>query len=210
MLNLDDIILYDPINNVMNEGEYFGSIVLKFKGNQGAIILSDNVDLSSNVGFTFDQAIKIGFKIQDNKKVAYLQKIQNQIINDFDIVEYCIKVSDSLMDEYDKRYWSSTLPSTITMVHTAGLYLKDPQYEINHLDFFENEILRNPLALINRGVIIADRITINSETSMVFYDSLIIGRDENNILKTSFEDFIFVEKEILEYIIILGRDELKS
>jgi hypothetical protein len=74
-------------------------------------------------------------------------------------------------------------------------------------------MLRNPVALVGNGVIVADRVVIDERIDPVFYDCLIVGRDENNDLSVSFEPYTNVKKSLtdvnLKYIIILGIEELK-
>jgi hypothetical protein len=72
-------------------------------------------------------------------------------------------------------------------------------------------MLRNPVSLVGDGVILADRVVIDERIDPVFYDCLIVGRDENGDLLVSFEPYMNVKKSLtdVKYIIILGIEELK-
>jgi hypothetical protein len=113
------------------------------------------------------------------------------------------------MQLYDEGQFSDAFPFTINMLHTAGLYLDDYQYGINHLDFFRGEILKNPISLIMHGIIIADRVVIDHHGDPVFYDCLIVGRDERDNLNVSYEPLTNVDDKVVESIIIIGIEELK-
>ncbi|MFX0181157.1 MAG: hypothetical protein ACFE78_13305, partial [Candidatus Hodarchaeota archaeon] len=105
--------------------------------------------------------------------------------------------------------FSDAFPFTLNLLHTAGLFLDDYELGINHLEFFKGEILKNPISLIMDGVLVADRVVINHRGDPVFYDCLIIGRDENDDLDISYEPLTNVDDKVVKYIIILGIEELK-
>jgi hypothetical protein len=56
----------------------------------------------------------------------------------------------------------------------------------------------------------ADRVVINEKGDPVFYDCIIVGRDENEDIKVSYETFVNVDDKNVLYIIILGIEELKE
>ena len=114
------------------------------------------------------------------------------------------------MDQYNREQFTDDFPFTINLLHTAGLYLNHADVEINHLDFFKNEILKNPVSLIENGIIMADRVVINEIGDPVFYDSIIVGRDDKDEIKVSYETFVNVDDKNVLYIIILGIEELKE
>ena len=130
--------------------------------------------------------------------------------NDFSQLLYSIIVPTEIMEQYDVGQFSDAFPFTLTMLHTAGLYLNDYRYRIDHLDFFVGEILKNPVALIHNGICVADRVVIDHKGDPVFYDCLIVGRDQNDDLKVSYEPLVFVDDKIVEYIVILGIENLKE
>ena len=45
--------------------------------------------------------------------------------------------------------------------------------------------------------------------TLFFYDCLIVGRDKNEDINISYEPIINVDDKVVEYIIILGIEELK-
>jgi len=138
---------------------------------------------------------------------AYSNKIKKEHfhVNDFIFI---IRVSDDIIEQFSDNKFSDAFPFTINMLHTAGLYLNHHPYAINHLDFFKGEILKNPVAVILNGICVADRVVIDERGDPVFYDCLIIGRGKNEGLSVSYEPLVNVDDKVLEYIIILGIEEL--
>jgi hypothetical protein len=117
-----------------------------------------------------------------------------------------------IMEVYDEGQFGDAFPYTLNLLHTAGLFLSDYEYGINHLDFFKGEILKNPISLIMNGIIVADRVVIDHRGDPVFYDCLIVGRDQDEELSISYEPLTNVKKSLANviYIIILGIEELKQ
>ena len=114
------------------------------------------------------------------------------------------------MEQYEQGQFSNDFPFTINLLHTAGLLLNSFEFSIDHLDFFKGEILKNPVSLIRNGIILADRVVIDHNGDPVFYDCIIVGRDKNDELKISYETIINVDDRVVEYIVILGIEELKT
>ena len=203
-----DFILYDSLKNRKMLGEFTGSIISKF---QDKIIFSDNLNIFDSEEISILQGLLVGFKDDENNKIAF-SKTSDFNWTDLKLspLEYSILIPENTMERYDKEQFSDDFPYTINLLHTAGLYLNDLEFQINHLDFFKDEILKNPVALIRNGIIVADRVVIDQNGDPVFYDCLIIGRDTNDELNVSYESFINVVYEIVKYIIILGVEELKK
>jgi len=203
-----DFILYDSLKNRKMLGEFTGSIISKF---QDKIIFSDNLNIFDSEEISIFQGLLVGFEDDDDKKIAF-SKTSDFNWSDLKLspLEYSILIPENTMERYDKEQFSDDFPYTINLLHTAGLYLNDLEFQINHLDFFKDEILKNPVALIRNGIIVADRVVIDQNGDPVFYDCLIIGRDTNDELNVSYESFINVVYEIVKYIIILGVEELKK
>ena len=202
-----DFVLYDPLNNTISNGEFTGSIISKC---QDKIIFSDNITISNSEEISISQGLLVGFEEKYNKLTAYSRKY------DFswkDLkespLEYSILISENTMDRYNKEQFTDDFPFTINLLHTAGLYLNDSFCKINHLDFFKNEILKNPVSLIDNGIIMADRVVINELGDPVFYDCIIVGRDDDGYIKVSYETFVNVDDKNVFSIIILGIEELK-
>jgi hypothetical protein len=208
MSHIDDFILFDSIRNKMIEGDFSGSIITKLKAECDFILFSDAVQISRENGVLFKNGLKIGFEMRNNDNSAFSQKITNSAV-EFELIDFCVQIPDDVMQLYDEGQFSDAFPFTINLLHTAGLYLDDPQSGIDHLDFFRGEILKNPISLIMGGIIIADRVVIDHRGDPVFYDCLIVGRDENDELDVSYEPLTNVDDKVVKFIIILGIEELK-
>jgi len=209
MSDVDSYILYDSINDVLIEGEFKGSIISKCNDICNSLIFSDNIKISESEGISISQGLQVGFEEVSNKQSAFSRKLDyNTTSHDFNI-EYSIMIPEDVMQLYDEGQFSDAFPYTLNLLHTAGLYLRDPENKINHLDFFKGEILKNPISLIMNGILIADRVVIDHRGDPVFYDCLIVGRDQDGNLKVSYEPLANVDDKVVEYIIILGIEELK-
>ena len=173
------------------------------------MIFADDMIISRRNGLTFVNGLKVGFEINGTKMSALSQKLIDHEIHDFSLIDYSVQIPDEIMQLYDEGQFSDAFPFTINMLHTAGLYLDDYQYGINHLDFFRGEILKNPISLIMHGIIVADRVVIDHHGDPVFYDCLIVGRDEKDNLNVSYEPLTNVDDKVVESIIIVGIEELK-
>jgi len=211
MSGVDNRILFDSVKGIQLEGEFEGSIISRLKDDNDSIIFSDNLKISKSEGIFILDGFRVGFELIYNKKVAFSRKIEAQWYKDFESIEYSILVSEDLMQIYDEGQFSDAFPYTLNKLTTAALYLDDYKYGINHLEFFKEEMLRNPVALVGNGVIVADRVVIDERIDPVFYDCLIVGRGENEDLSVSFEPYMNVKKSLtdVKYIIILGIEELK-
>ncbi len=207
MKNSINLVLYDSLRDVKVNGEFTGSIISKC---QDKIIFSDNIKISDSKGILINQGLLIGFERKLNNMIAFSKK------SDFlwenwknSPLEYVVLIPEETMERYDQGQFSNDFPFTINLLHTAGLLLNDLKFSIDHLDFFKGEILKNPVSLIKNGIIFADRVVIDHNGDPVFYDCLIVGRDEKNELNISYETIINIDDKIVEYIIILGIEELK-
>ena len=211
MSNTENIIIYDSVKGINLEGEFQGSIITRCKDDNNSIIFSDTVKISDSEGIFINNGLKVGFELNYDKKIAFSRKIEAQWYEDFESIEYSILISEDLMQVYDEGQFSDAFPYTLNKLNTAALYLDDYKYGINHLEFFREEMLRNPVSLVGNGVILADRVVIDERIDPVFYDCLIVGRDENENLLVSFEPYMNVKKSLtdVKYIIILGIEELK-
>jgi hypothetical protein len=207
MENSTDFVLFDPLKNTISNGEFTGSIISKC---QDKIIFSDNITISDSEVISISQGLIVGFEEKHNKLTACSRK------SDFfwkDLknspLEYSILISEDTMDRYNKEQFTDDFPFTINLLHTAGLFLNNKSCRINHLDFFKDEILKNPVSIIENGIIMADRVVINELGDPVFYDCIIVGRDDNDDIKVSYETFVNVDDKNVLFIIILGIEELK-
>lgn len=207
--NRDNLILFDRQNDIKVNGDFFGSIISKCKDESNSVIFSDNIFLSET-SIKINQGLKVGFEQESNKMIAFSQKSDFEFQGDLMILEYSVVVSDDIIELYDEGQFSDAFPYTINMLHTAGLYLNDYKYGINHFDFFKGEILKNPVAVIENGICVSDRVVIDHRGDPVFYDCLIIGRNQGGELSVSYEPLVNVDDKLVQYIIILGIETLKE
>lgn len=211
MSDVNGNILYDLVNGIKKEGEFVGSIITRCNDDKDSIIFSDNLKISNSEGIFISNAFKVGFELIYNKISAFSRKIDELSIKDTSLIEYVILIPEDVMQVYDEGQFSDAFPYTLNKLNTAALYLDDSEYGINHLDFFKEEMLRNPVALVGNGILLADRVVIDERSDPVFYDCLIVGRDENSNLSVSYEPITTVKKSLtnVKWIIILGIEELK-
>ncbi|MHA2186398.1 MAG: hypothetical protein ACXAAI_15500, partial [Promethearchaeota archaeon] len=200
-----DFVLYDASKKRISIGDYSGSIISKCKNN---IIFSDNINISEYEEISITGGLVVGFQ-EENEKLTAFSKKSDLYWEDADEspLEYSVLISENTVEQYNREQFTDDFPFTINLLHTAGLYLNGTDLEINHLDFFKDEILKNPVSLIEKGIIMADRVVINEKGDPVFYDCIIVGRDENDDLKVSYETFVNVDDKNVRYIIILGIEE---
>ncbi len=200
-------VLYDSFKDIKAQGEFTGSIISKC---QDRIIFSDNLKISDSTGITISQGLLVGFEMNIDKMIAFSKKSDFCWENLKDTsLEYSVLIPEEAMEEYEKGQFSNDFPFTLNLLHTAGLLLNNYKLKIDHLDFFKGEILKNPVSLIRDGIIVADRVVIDHNGDPIFYDCLIVGRDKNEELNISYEPIINVDDKVLEFIIILGIEELK-
>jgi len=203
-------ILYDSLKDIKIEGEFLGSIITKCNDDCNSIIFSDNIKVSNSEGIQIREGLKVGFEIISNQKSAFSRKMDYHWHDDLSSIEYSVLIPIEIMQLYDEGQFSDAFPFTLNLLHTAGLYLNDYEYAVNHLEFFKGEILKNPVSQITNGIIIADRVVVDHRGDPVFYDCLIVGRDQNDDLNVSYEPLTNVDDKVVEYIIILGIEELKG
>lgn len=206
-MNIDEnFVLYDSIKDVKVIGHFNGSIISINSDN--SIIFSDNIKISDNL-IAINEALLVGFENVYNEKIAFSKK-SDFIWTDLTEcpIEYSVIIPKDIMELYDEGQFSDAFPFTINMLHTAGLYSKD---SIDHISFFKGEILKNPIGLISNGFCISDRVSIDHRGDPIFYDCIIAGRDQNGDLKVSYDPFLNIkmDEEVIDYIIILGIEELK-
>ncbi len=211
MSDVNGNILYDLVKGIKKEGEFVGSIITRCNDDKDSIIFSDNLKISNSEGIFISNGFKVGFELIYNKMSAYSRKIDELSIKDTSTIEYSILIPEDVMQVYDEGQFSDAFPYTLNKLNTAVLYLDDYEYGINHLDFFKEEMLRNPVSFVGNGILLADRVVIDIRSDPVFYDCLIVGRDENNNLSVSYEPITTVKRSLtnVKWIIILGIEELK-
>ena len=201
-------VLIDSVKKIKLIGEFSGSIISKCRDSFNSIIFSDNMEITDEkVHIT--EGLMVGFENDGTSNVAFSKKSSFEWKEDLSSLEYSVLIPKEIMEQYDEGQFGDAFPFTINLLHTAGLFLKDANAGINHLDFFKGEILKNPVSLISNGMCVADRVVIDHRGDPVFYDCLIIGRDMEEDLSISYEPLVNVDDTVVEYIIILGIEELK-
>jgi len=207
-----DNILFDSMKEIKLEGEFKGSIITKCNDDYNSIIFSDNIIISNSEGISIKEGLKVGFEFIGNNISAFSRKKDFNWVDNLNEIEYSVLIPNNIMEVYDEGQFGDAFPYTLNLLHTAGLFLSDYEHGINHLDFFKGEILKNPVSLIMNGIIVADRVVIDHRGDPVFYDCLIVGRDQKDDLSISYEPLTNVKKSLgnVEYIIILGIEELKQ
>jgi len=211
MNNDDNFVLYDSIKNLRKNGNFKGSIISINKEPLNSIIFSDNITINDEK-ISISNGLLVGFEELPNVKQAFSKRsnFNWESIKEC-LLEYSVLIPSEMMELYDEGQFSEAFPYTINLLHTAGLFLKDNQFPINHIDFFKGEILKNPISLIFNGFCVSDRISIDHRGNPVYYDCIIVGRDQNEDLKISFDPFLNIkmDDEVVKYIIIIGIEELK-
>ena len=166
MSSTSNISLFDSVNDTIEYGNFSGSIISKCKDKHNSIIFSDNLRISKEQGFQLFEGLQVGYRFdkESKKKVAFSRKreIEWKDLNNIPL-EYSVKIPEKIMEQYDEGQFSESFPYTINLLHTAGLFYNDFKYGVNHLDFFKGEILKNPIALIFRGICIADSVVSNNK-----------------------------------------------
>ncbi|MDX1798156.1 MAG: hypothetical protein R3255_05865 [Candidatus Lokiarchaeia archaeon] len=206
MTNSPNFILFDSLKGIQTNGKFNGSIISKW---QDKVIFSDNITVSDLEGINISEGLLVGFDKNEKRYIPISRSSDFKWNMNENPLEYAILIPESTMEQYDKGQFSNDFPFTINLLHTAALYINDLKNGVNHLDFFTGEILKNPISMIRNGIIVADRLVIDDYGDAVFYDCLIVGRDENDDLKISYEPLVNVDDKVVEYIIILGIEELK-
>ncbi len=206
MNNSRNFILYDSLKGIKINGEFTGSIISKC---QDKIIFSDNLKILESEELIINDGLIIGFEKKENcvnpiSRNSDLKWNLNEIP-----LEYSVLIPEDTMEQYDQGQFSNDFPFTINLLHTAGLLLNDLNFGVNYLNFFKGEILKNPISMIRNGIIVADRVVIDDNGNPVFYDCIIVGRDKDDELNISYEPIVNVNDKVIEYIIILGIEELK-
>jgi len=215
----DHIVLFDAIKKIKQIGEFSGSIISKTLDPQNHVIFSDSIKISNEEGIIISEGLLVGFEDIFNEVIAFSRKDQYswKILEEFPLdqnsLEYCILMPEEIMQLYDEGQFSDAFPFTINMLHTAGLYLNNYRTKIDHLTFFKGEILKNPVGILaNGGVCVADRVAIDHRADPVFYDTILIGRNNNDELDASYEPLLNVkiDDKVITSIVILGIENLKE
>jgi hypothetical protein len=207
MENLENIenipipnLIVDKLTDTFIVGQYSGGYITKLTGNSDALVFSDNLDITETE--IKISGLHVGFK---NGK-AYSHE-ETSVINDFGYIDYIIKLDSETISEFDAARFSASYPNIIRFLKTSCVFLDTDYRQINHLDFVAGEILNRPVAVThNNGIIIGDRLVVDENKHLIFYDAILIGRDFNKKIQMTYEHFIMIPLSSLRYIVLLGAE----
>ena len=195
-------VIIDKYQNYIRIGEYSGGILTKLVGSTNTLIFSENLIITEDPPLFTANGLHIWFeegKIQS--------KEMETKITDFSQIDYCVQLKPELVKEFDSARFSAHYPHIVRLLHTACLFLDTDPYKIDHLEFVSGEILNKPVGITNNnGIILADRLVIDEKRQLIFYDCLLIGRQENQQIKQSYEHFLTIPLEFLSSLILLGNE----
>ncbi len=193
-------ILYDHIPMQIEFGEFTGAIFIKLKPSTEPIIFSEKVIIEPD--YITTTGLHVG--IHENK--AFSVEKKNVMIH-LSTVDYCVRLSPELTKEFDRARFSASFPNIVRFLHTACVYLETEENLVNHLDFVAGEILSRPVAITHdNGIALSDRLVVDEQNQLTFYDTIIIHRDQTQQLLITYEDFITMPLKIICSISILGTE----
>jgi len=195
-------VIIDKNQKLIRFGEYSGGIITKLVGSTKSLIFSENLILSEDPPQLIANGLHLLFK---NGKIDSKEK--ESIITDFDEVDFCIQLKPELIKEFDSARFLAHYPHIVRFLHTACLYLDADSYKIDHLEFVSGEILNRPVGIgHDNGIILGDRLVIDDNRRLIFYDCILIGRDENGSICQSYEHFLTIPLKFLSSLILLGNE----
>ena len=112
-------------------------------------------------------------------------KEKDLIITDLAQIDFCVELAPALVQQFDKARFSAFYPNIVRFLHTACVYLSNTEYpslEINHLNFVAGEILNRPVAITNNGgIIIGDRLVVDENLNLIFYNTILGFRSKSTV-----------------------------
>ena len=194
-------VIIDKNLNLKRFGEYSGGILTKLIGSTKSLIFSEKLILSEDPQNLIVYGLHVWF---ENGLIHSKEK--ESIITDFDEIDYCIQLESDLVREFDSARFSAHYPHIVRFLHTACLYLDADSYKIDHLEFVSGEILNRPVGIgHDNGIILGDRLVIDGRR-LIFYDCILIGREENLEIKQTYEHFLTIPLKFLSSLILLGNE----
>ncbi|QEE16658.1 hypothetical protein DSAG12_02488 [Promethearchaeum syntrophicum] len=192
-------VIIDNNHNVKRFGEYSGGILTKLNGSTNSLIFSEKLALSE------DLYVCNGLHVWFENGIIH-SKEKESVITDFSEIDYCIQLEPDLIKDFDSARFSAHYPHIVRFLHTACLYLDTESFKIDHLEFVSGEILNRPVGIgHDNGIILGDRLVID-DRRLIFYDCILIGREENQMLKQSYEHFLTIPLKFLSSLILLGNE----
>lgn len=194
-------VIVDKNQNLRRFGEYSGGILTKLIGSTKSLIFSEKLILSEDPPNLIVKGLHVWFK---NGEIQ--SKESKSVITDFDEIDYCIQLKSELIKEFDSARFSAHYPHIVRFLHTACLYLDADSYKIDHIEFVSGEILNRPVGITHdNGIILGDRLVID-DRRLIFYDCILIGREENQQIKQTYEHFLTIPLKFLSSLILLGNE----
>ncbi len=182
------------------KGKFTGGFITKLHNKPGILIFSDNLEIREN-----EVRIK-GLHIGIRNGASFSEERISEI-HGIHKVDYCVQLDQEIVSEFDAARFSASYPNIIRFLKTTCLFFDSKEKEINHLDFITGEILNRPVAIThNNGVIIGDRLVVDDNQQLIFYDAILIGRDAKKQIKMNYEDFIMIPLTSFRYILLLGEE----
>ncbi len=195
-------VIIDKIQKLKRFGEYSGGILTKLVGSTKSLIFSEKLILSEDP----PNLIVKGLNVSIENGMIH-SKEQESVITDFNKIDYCIQLKPDLIKEFDTARFSAHYPHIVRFLHTACLYLDADSYKIDHLEFVLGEILNRPVGITHdNGIILGDRLVIDEHRRLIFYDCLLIGREENQKISQSYEHFLTIPVKFLSSLVLLGNE----
>lgn len=194
-------VIFDKNQNLKRFGEYSGGILTKLIGSTNTLIFSEKLIFSEDPPYLNIDGLHVWY---ENGIIHSKEK--NSILTNFNEIDYIIQLEPELVQEFDTARFSAHYPHIVRFLHTACLYLNADSYKIDHLEFVSGEILNRPVGIgHDNGIILGDRLVIDGER-LIFYDCILIGREENGRILQSYEHFLTIPLEFLSSLILMGNE----
>ncbi|MHA1475341.1 MAG: hypothetical protein ACTSQ5_09150 [Promethearchaeota archaeon] len=195
-------VIIDKNQNLKRFGEYSGGIITKLIGSTNSLIFSEKLILSEDPQQLIANGLHVRFKHGKIDSNEY-----ESVITDFDKIDFCIQLKPELIREFDSARFLAHYPHIVRFLHTACLYLDADSYKIDHLEFVSGEILNRPVGVgHDNGIILGDRLVIDDNRRLIFYDCILIGRGVNGCINQSYEHFLTIPLKFLSSLILLGNE----
>ena len=198
------IVIYDSKNNIEFFGEYKGSFIIKLHGDKDT---SETIIFSDNVVFSSEGISVKGLHIGVMNNSAFSQNLHSKIAEYRGEVDYVVQLNPEIVKEFDAARFSAIYPNIIRFLHTTCLYTATQFGAINHLTFVKGEIMNRPVGITkNGGIIIGDRVVIDDQLQPIFYDSILINRDENEEITVAYDPFGMISMSYFRFLVLLGAE----
>ncbi|GAB4320869.1 MAG: hypothetical protein Kow0069_24960 [Promethearchaeota archaeon] len=202
-------VLFDARGGAREEGAFSGAFVAWFEDPSRSVLVADNAELSGG-RFRVRDALVLGFGEQG--AFGREATVEGELgANDLD---YLVRVGDDVVE----RFVSGTYAHhffTLSFIHTAGVLKSGPDptsWQVNHAELLRGEILARPVARFReeQRVTFADALVVDQAGSLVFYDGFSVKRNYEGELVVEYEDFFTIDEVFLEWLLVVGSENLKK